>query len=122
VLLVRETAGGTEVVIARSLANGTAIGRFGRDYLLNSSALARSGMETCVFAGSLQGIPVFCTASAFASMRPQTASQGSTSAFTWSDGRETWLAAHWELFIRCRAPPLRNRCPCCSGRRRKRWC
>jgi diguanylate cyclase (GGDEF)-like protein len=97
-LLIRDGENGTEVVIAVALSDGVAIGRFDRDYLRSATVLASSGMEACVFAESLRGKRVFCTASAFESMRAQVASPPPAGDLTWSDGDATWLAAYWELF------------------------
>jgi len=97
-LLVSERPGdAAEIFIARPLPRGTAIGRLDTQYLRAAALLAGSSMETCVLAGSLHGAPVFCTGTAFRSMPDQPAGR-SSGTVSWSNEREPWLAAYWELF------------------------
>ena len=96
---------GLDVILARALAHGRVIGRVDPDYLSSAAVLASASTETCVFAGPLDGEPVFCTAPLSASARAQlirAAGAASSGSFTWSDDREPWLAAYWELFITSR--------------------
>ena len=97
--LVRDSQG-THVVLARALANGVVVARLDHQYLLNAAAIARGDFETCVFAGSWRGNPVFCTNAALAAISDlQLDAAGSTGTFTWSLHGEPWLVGYWQLFI-----------------------
>jgi diguanylate cyclase (GGDEF)-like protein len=102
-LALTRSGDGTALVIARALPDGTLFGRIDPEYLAAAASLATGAVATCVLAGSVDGEPLFCTARLPASAGETLASlrakqTGSSGDFTWSDGRETWVAAYWDLF------------------------
>lgn len=95
-----ETAGSSvELYIAHALPDGTIIGRFDASYLEAAAALAARHVEACVFPLSVSDAPLFCSVSLPTVVREQFAARSYGGVTSWSDRDDTWLAAHWELFI-----------------------
>src|SRR5262249_5616362 len=95
-----DDAAGARVVLNRALARGVAVARFDRQYLLDAAALARGDLETCVFARSLHGAPIFCTDSTLAAAASRHSDdEASSGTFTTELNGEPWLAGYWQLFI-----------------------